>query len=140
MVEKPYPQTAPVISDRSAVALPIKNLIGLLGGVAVGVWAYFGIIERINNLETNFKLIATDIEKNIEFRIKWPRGDLGSLPADSQQFMLIEHMAGQLENIQKQMEDMKFNQVNIKRLQEDMTEARGNIELLKDKVRQNGSH
>ena len=140
MVEKPYPQTAPVISDRSAVALPIKNLIGLLGGVAVGVWAYFGIIERINNLETNFKLIATDIEKNIEFRIKWPRGDLGSLPADSQQFMLIEHMAGQLENIQKQMEDMKFNQVNIKRLQEDMVEARDNIELLKDKVRQNGSH
>ncbi len=140
MVEKPYPQTAPVISDRSAVALPIKNLIGLLGGVAVGVWAYFGIIERINNLETNFKLIATDIEKNIEFRIKWPRGDLGSLPADSQQFMLIEHMAGQLENIQKQMEDMKFNQVNIKRLQEDMVEARNNIELLKDKVRQNGSH
>tara|TARA_Y100001963_G_C6568536_1_gene347744 strand:+ start:63 stop:485 length:423 start_codon:yes stop_codon:yes gene_type:complete len=140
MVEKPYPQTAPVISDKSAVALPIKNLIGLLGGVAVGVWAYFGIIERINNLETNFKLIATDIEKNIEFRIKWPRGDLGSLPADSQQFMLIEHMAGQLENIQKQMEDMKFNQVNIKRLQEDMVEARNNIELLKDKVRQNGSH
>ena len=140
MVEKPYPQTAPVISDRSAVALPIKNLIGLLGGVAVGVWAYFGIIERINNLETNFKLIATDIEKNIEFRIKWPRGDLGSLPADSQQFMLIEHIAGQLENIQKQMEDMKFNQVNIKRLQEDMVEARNNIELLKDKVRQNGSH
>ena len=140
MVEKPYPQTAPVISDRSAVALPIKNLIGLLGGVAVGVWAYFGIIERINNLETNFKLIATEIEKNIEFRIKWPRGDLGSLPADSQQFMLIEHMAGQLENIQKQMEDMKFNQVNIKRLQEDMVEARNNIELLKDKVRQNGSH
>ncbi len=140
MVEKPYPQTAPVISDKSAVAMPIKNLIGIVGSVAVGVWAYFGIIERINNLETNYKLIATDIEKNIEFRIKWPRGELGSLPADSQQFMLIEHMAGQLENIQKQMEDMKFNQVNIKRLQEDMTEARNNIELLKDKVRQNGSY
>ena len=109
MVEKPYPQTAPVISDRSAVALPIKNLIGLLGGVAVGVWAYFGIIERINNLETNFKLIATDIEKNIEFRIKWPRGDLGSLPADSQQFMLIEHMAGLLESIQQQQQEMQYN-------------------------------
>ncbi len=140
MVEKPYPQTAPVISDKSAVAMPIKNLIGIIGSVAVGVYAYFGIMERISNLETNYKLIATDIEKNIEFRIKWPRGELGSLPADSEQFMLIEHMAGQLEKIQKQMEDMKFNQVNIKRLQEDMTEARGNIELLKDKVRQNGSH
>ena len=140
MVEKPYPQTAPVISDKSAVAMPIKNLIGIIGSVAVGVYAYFGIMERISNLETNYKLIATDIEKNIEFRIKWPRGELGSLPADSEQFMLIEHMAGQLENIQKQMEDMKFNQVNIKRLQEDMVEARDNIELLKDKVRQNGSH
>ena len=140
MPTRQYPETAPVISDKSAVAMPIKNLVGIIGSVAVGVWAYFGVIERINNLETNYKLIATDIEKNIEFRIKWPRGELGSLPADSEQFMLIEHMAGQLENIQKQMEDMKFNQVNIKRLQEDMVEARNNIELLKDKVRQNGSH
>tara|TARA_B100000427_G_scaffold321481_1_gene322130 strand:+ start:336 stop:758 length:423 start_codon:yes stop_codon:yes gene_type:complete len=140
MPTRQYPETAPVISDKSAVAMPIKNLIGIIGSVAVGVYAYFGIMERISNLETNYKLIATDIEKNIEFRIKWPRGELGSLPADSEQFMLIEHMAGQLEKIQKQMEDMKFNQVNIKRLQEDMTEARGNIELLKDKVRQNGSH
>ena len=130
----------PSLSEKTEIGLPIKNLIGLIGGTAVAVWAYFGIIERINNLETNYKLIATDIEKNIEFRIKWPRGELGSLPADSEQFMLIEHMAGQLENIQKQMEDMKFNQVNIKRLQEDMIEARENIELLKDKVRQNGSY
>ena len=128
------------VSDNTAISMPMRNLLSILAAVGIGVWAYFGIIERINNLETNFKLIATDIEKNIEFRIKWPRGDLGSLPADSQQFMLIEHMAGQLENIQKQMEDMKFNQVNIKRLQEDMVEARNNIELLKDKVRQNGSH
>ena len=140
MPTRQYPETAPVISDKSAVAMPIKNLIGIIGSVAVGVYAYFGIMERISNLETNYKLIATDIEKNIEFRIKWPRGELGSLPADSEQFMLIENMAGQLENIQKQMEDMKFNQVNIKRLQEDMVEARNNIELLKDKVRQNGSH
>ncbi len=130
----------PSLSEKTEIGLPIKNLIGLIGGTAVAVWAYFGMVERINNLETNYKLIATDIEKNIEFRIKWPRGELGSLPADSEQFMLIEHMAGQLENIQKQMEDMKFNQVNIKRLQEDMVEARDNIELLKDKVRQNGSH
>ena len=140
MPTRQYTETAPVISYKSAVAMPIKNLIGIIGSVAVGVYAYFGIMERISNLETNYKLIATDIEKNIEFRIKWPRGELGSLPADSEQFMLIEHMAGQLEKIQKQMEDMKFNQVNIKRLQEDMIEARGNIELLKDKVRQNGSH
>ena len=130
----------PSLSEKTEIGLPIKNLIGLIGGTAVAVWAYFGMVERINNLETNYKLIATDIEKTIEVRIKWPRGELGSLPADSEQFMLIEHMAGQLENIQKQMEDMKFNQVNIKRLQEDMVEARDNIELLIDKVRLNGSH
>jgi len=139
MVEK-YPQTANVISDKSAIAMPIKNLIGIVGSVAVGVWAYFGIVERLNNLETNYKLIATDIEKNIEFRIKWPRGELGSLPADSEQFMLIEHMAGLLEKIQQRMEEMQYNAVNIKRLQEDVKEARENIEKLKDKVRANGSN
>ena len=139
MVEK-YPQTANVISDKSAIAMPIKNLIGIIASVAVGVWAYFGAVERLNNLETNYKLIATDIEKNIEFRIKWPRGELGSLPADSEQFMLIEHMAGLLESIQQQQQEMQYNAVNIKRLQEDVKEARENIEKLKDKVRANGSN
>ena len=139
MVEK-YPQTANVVSDRTAIAMPIKNLIGIVGSVAVGVWAYFGVVERINNLETNYKLIATDIEKNIEFRIKWPRGELGSLPADSEQFMLIEHMAGIVEDIQDQQQEMQYNAVNIKRLQEDIKEARENIEKLKDKVRLNGNN
>ena len=136
MVEK-YPQTANVISDKSAIAMPIKNLIGIIGSVAVGVWAYFGAVERLNNLETNYKLIATDIEKNIEFRIKWPRGELGVLPADSEQFMLIEHLASMLEKVTKRMEEMQYNAVNIKRLQEDVKEARENIEKLKDKVREN---
>ena len=140
MVEKPYPQTANVVSDRTAIAMPIKNLIGIVGSVAVGVWAYFGAVERLNNLETNYKLIATDIEKNIEFRIKWPRGELGSLPADSEQFMLIEHMAGIVEDIQDQQQEMQYNAVNIKRLQEDIKEARENIEKLKDKVRLNGNN
>ena len=139
MVEK-YPQTANVISDKSAIAMPIKNLIGIIGSVAVGVWAYFGAVERLNNLETNYKLIATDIEKNIEFSIKWPRGELGVLPADSEQFMLIEHLASMLEKTTKRMEEMQYNAVNIKRLQEDVKEARENIEKLKDKVRANGSN
>ena len=139
MVEK-YPQTANVISAKSAIAMPIKNLIGLIGSICVATWAYFGAVERWNNLETNYKLIATDIEKNIEFRIKWPRGELGSLPADSEQFMLIEHMAGLLESIQQQQQEMQYNAVNIKRLQEDVKEARENIEKLKDKVRANGSN
>jgi succinate dehydrogenase/fumarate reductase flavoprotein subunit len=136
MVEK-YPQTATVISDKSAIAMPIKNLIGIIGSVAVGVWAYFGAMEKLNNLETNYKLIATDIEKNIEFRIKWPRGELGVLPADSEQFMLIEHLASMLEKVTERMEEMQYNAVNIKRLQEDVKEARENIEKLKDKVREN---
>ena len=140
MVEKSYPQTANVVSDKTAIAMPIKNLIGIIGSVAVGVWAYFGAVERLNNLETNYKLIATDIEKNIEFRIKWPRGELGVLPADSEQFMLIEHLASMLEKVTERMEEMQYNAVNIKRLQEDVKEARENIEKLKDKVRANGSN
>ena len=137
MVEKSYPQTANVVSDKTAIAMPIKNLIGIIGSVAVGVWAYFGAVERLNNLETNYKLIATDIEKNIECRIKWPRGELGVLPADSEQFMLIEHLASMLEKVTERMEEMQYNAVNIKRLQEDVKEARENIEKLKDKVREN---
>ena len=135
MAEKP--QTANVVSDRTAIAMPIKNLIGIVGSVAVGVWAYFGAIERLNNLETNYKLIATDIEKNIEFRIKWPRGDLGSLPADAEQYLLLEYLDSQLIKLQVQVEDMMHNKVNITRLQEDVKEARENIEKLKDKVREN---
>jgi succinate dehydrogenase/fumarate reductase flavoprotein subunit len=139
MVEK-YPQTANVVSDKSAIAMPIKNLITIISSVAVGLWFAFGVIERLNNIETNYKLIATDIEKNTDFRIKWPRGELGSLPADSEQFMLIEHMAGIVEDIQDQQQEMQYNAVNIKRLQEDIKEARENIEKLKDKVRQNGNN
>ena len=136
MVEK-YPQTANVVSEKSTVGLSVKNLIGIVGSVSVGVWAYFGIIERINNLETNYKLIATDIEKNIEFRIKWPRGDLGSLPADAEQYLLLEYLDSQLIKLQVQVEAMMHNKVNIIRLQEDVKEARENIEKLKDKVREN---
>ena len=135
MAEKP--QTANVVSDRTAIAMPIKNLIGIVGSVAVGVWAYFGAIERLNTLETNYKLIATDIEKNIEFRIKWPRGELGSLPADAEQYLLLEYLDSQLIKLQVQVDEMMHNKVNINRLQEDMKEARENIEKLKDKVREN---
>ena len=137
MAEKPLPQTANVVSDRTAIAMPIKNLIGIIGSVAVGVWAYFGAVERLNNLETNYKLIATDIEKNIEFRIKWPRGELGSLPADAEQYLLLEYLDSQLIKLQVQVEAMMHNKVNITRLQEDVKEARENIEKLKDKVREN---
>ena len=128
------------VNENTSIDMPLKNLFSIIGAVAIGVWAYFGIIERLNHIETNGKLMITDVDKNTEFRIKWPRGEMGSLPADSEQFMLIEHMAKQLENIQKQMEEMKFNQVNIKRLQEDMLDARQNIEKLKDGLRKANGH
>ena len=135
------------ISDQTAVSMPMKNLIAIVAAVAMGVWAYFGVLERITMLETKAQLaekdlqqsvemLSTDLEKNTEFRIKWPRGEMGSLPADSEQFMLIEHIAGQVESIQKSMEDMMNNGVNIKRLQEDVKILRDDVEKLKDSNRQ----
>ena len=135
------------ISDSTAVSMPMKNLIAIVGAVAMGVWAYFGVIERLNKLETNTTLLtkdleqaeealSLDIEKNNEFRIKWPRGDLGSPPADSEQFMLIEFLSGQVEAIQKELEGMMNNKVNIERLQKDMQKALNDIEELKDSLRE----
>ena len=142
------------ISDQTAVSMPMKNLIAIISAVAVGVWAYFGVLERITMLETKAQLsekdlnqvsktLSADIEKNNEFRIKWPRGELGSPPADSEQFMLIEHIAGQLEAVSERMEEMMNNGVNIKRLQEDVKILREDVEKLKDSNRsiiyQNGN-
>ena len=130
----------PSINDRTEIGLPLKNLIGLLGAVATAVWAYFGIIERLNNIETEGKLMVADVEKNTEFRIKWPRGEMGSLPADAQQDMLIEFMSSQVEGMKEEMESMMSNTVNIKRAQQDIEKMIKDIEDLKNKVRANGSH
>ena len=92
------------ISDNTIVATPLRNIISLIAAAAIGTWAYFGVIERLNQIETNITLMDTDLEKNTEFRIKWPRGEMGSLPADSEQFMLIEHLAGQLEKLSSNIE------------------------------------
>jgi|TARA_B100001939_G_scaffold290969_1_gene262616 hypothetical protein len=135
------------VSDQTAISMPMRNLLSIITAVAIGVWAYFGVLERITMLETKSTLaekdlqqavdtITADLEKNTEFRIKWPRGEMGSLPADSEQFMLIEHIAGQVESIQKSMEDMMNNGVNIKRLQEDVKILREDVEKLKDSNRQ----
>tara|TARA_B100000085_G_scaffold62363_1_gene55164 strand:+ start:365 stop:781 length:417 start_codon:yes stop_codon:yes gene_type:complete len=95
------------ISDDTQVAMPLRNILSIVAGVAIATWAYFGIIERINNLETEQTLMTSDLEKNTEFRIKWPRGEMGSLPADSEQFMLIEHLAGELEKLTTEIETGK---------------------------------
>tara|TARA_R100000231_G_C5200324_1_gene127208 strand:- start:32 stop:436 length:405 start_codon:yes stop_codon:yes gene_type:complete len=127
------------VSDNTSVSMPMRNLLSILGATALGVWAYFGVIERLNNIETQGKLMLADVDKNTEFRIKWPRGEMGSLPADSQQDMLIEFMATQLEAMQEEMESMMSNTVNIKRAQQDIEKMIADIEKLKDKVRENGS-
>ena len=124
------------ISDKTAISMPMRNLLAILSATAVGVWAFFGIQSRLNTLETRNTLMEADLIENTAFRIGWPRGEMGSLPADSEQFMLIEYMSTQLEKMQKQVEAMMHNAVNIKRLQQDMQEARENIEKLKDKLRE----
>jgi succinate dehydrogenase/fumarate reductase flavoprotein subunit len=128
------------LSENTSVAMPIRNLLSIVAAVAVGVWAYFGIIERLNSIETRATLADADLEKNTEFRIKWPRGEMGSLPADAQQDMLIEFMATQIEAMQSEMESMMSNTVNIKRAQQDIEKMILNIEKLEDKVRANGSY
>ena len=148
------------ISDNTSIAMPMRNLITIVAAVGVGVWAYFGVIERLNQLETSKEIMLKDIEsqvdridndietlvdgdiaQNNEFRIKWPRGDLGSPPADSEQYMLIEFLSGQVEAIQEQLQSMMNNKVNITRLQTDMEKALGDIEKIKDKIREgNGAN
>jgi len=131
------------ISDSTSISMPMRNLISIMAAVAIGVWAYFGVTERITMLETKSQLAEKDVNqaverleseqtKNSEFRIKWPRGELGSPPADSEQFMLIEHIALQVEKVQERMEDMMNNGVNITRLQEDVKTLRDDVEKLKD--------
>jgi hypothetical protein len=128
------------ISENTSVSMPMRNLLSIIGAVCVGVWFAFGVIERLNNIETNYKLINSDIEKNTDFRIRWPRGELGSLPADSEQFMLIEHMAGQLEKITEQLEAGMHNKVNIEFLSKQVDKLLEDVEKLKDKIRKNGSY
>jgi succinate dehydrogenase/fumarate reductase flavoprotein subunit len=128
------------VSSESGISMPIKNLISIVGAVGIGVWAYFGVIERINKLESDNKLMTKDVESAVEFSIKWPRGELGSLPADSEQFLLIEDSIKDIEKIQEQMESMMHNKVNIERLQKDVEKLMKDLEKLKDKVRDNGNH
>ena len=128
------------VSENTNIQLPLRNLISIIGAVALGVWAYFGVIERLNTIETNGKLMIADVEKNTEFRIKWPRGEMGGLPADSEQFLLIEDMIVDIEKLTIRVDDMMNNKVNIERLIKDVDKLAEQMEILKDKVRQNGSY
>ena len=92
------------INDNTEVALPLRNILSMIAGASVATWAYFGIVERLNQIETQQTMMDSDVTMNTEFRIKWPRGEMGSLPADSEQFMLIEHLAGELEKLTDEIE------------------------------------
>lgn len=126
------------ISDKTAVSMPMRNLLAILSATAVGVWAFFGIQERLNTLETRVTLSESDLTKNTEFRIKWPRGEMGQLPADNEQYMLLEFLSGQTESIQEEMESMMSNTVNIDFLKKQVMKLQEDVEKLKDKVRNNG--
>ena len=128
------------VSDNTAISMPMRNLLSILAAVAIGVWSYFGIIERIGKLETDNTLMKSDLEKAVEFSIRWPRGELGSLPADSEQFLLIESLLTDVEDIQLEIKESRHNAVNINRLQKDVEKILEQIEILKDKVRNNGNH
>ena len=127
------------VSDKTSIDMPIRNLLSIVVAVAVGVWAYFGVVSRITSMETSLILAEKDLEKNTEFRIKWPRGEMGTLPADSEQYMLIEFMSEQVEAMQTEMESMMSNTVNINFLKDQVSQLQGDVEKLKDKVRQNGT-
>ena len=135
------------ISDNTAISMPVRNMLAIIGAVAVGVWAYFGVLERITMLETTSKLqekdmqghverIENDVVKNTEFRIKWPRGEMGALPADGEQFMLIEDLYKSVEKIENNLEQNMTNKVNIERLQKDVEKMLEDIEKLKDADRE----
>ena len=131
------------ISDSTAISMPVRNMLAIIGAVAVGVWAYFGVLERITMLETKSVLsekdlnqhverIEAEVVKNSEFRIKWPRGEMGSLPADSEQYMLIEDLYGSVEKMEKHIESMANNRINIEFLQKQVEKMMSDIEKLKD--------
>ena len=123
------------ISDEAKVQMPMKTVASLIALVAIGTWAYFGLIEKQNRMATTLELMERDLEMNTEFRIKWPRGQLGSLPADSEQFMMIEDLYKQVDKLQKTIEDGMHNKVNIEFLSKQMNKVLQDIEKLKDKQR-----
>jgi hypothetical protein len=131
------PEDSIRVRDNSSVDLSLKNLITVIGAVAIGVWAFFGIQERLNAIETNFKLIEKDLEKNTDFRIRWPLGELGALPDDSEQFMLINHLTKQVEKMAVELETGRHNTINIDRLREDARKMEMEIDNLKEQVLRN---
>ena len=131
------------ISESASVQMPMKTVASLITMVAIGTWAYFGLHETLNQHSTRLELMEKDLEENTEFRIKWPRGEMGSLPADSEQYMMLEDLYKSVDRINSQLEKMMNNRINIEFLQKQMDKVLVDIESLKDKNRDmyyNGSN
>jgi hypothetical protein len=124
------------VSENTKVSTDLKTILSIVAGVAVGVWAYFGLHESLNATKTKVELMSKDLEENTEFRIKWPRGEMGSLPADSEQFMMLEDLYKTTDKINKQLDNMMNNKINIEFLQKQMEKVLEDIEELKDKNRE----
>ena len=127
------------ISDEAKVQMPMKTVASLIAMVAIGTWAFFGIQEKLNQQATQLKIMEKDLVENTEFRIKWPRGLLGSLPADSEQFMLIEELYKQSDKLQERVDSMLHNEVNISALDKAVEKLQKDVERLKDKQREFGN-
>ena len=136
------------LNEGTEVALPLRNIISMIAFTSLATWAYFGIVERLNSVETQQTMMKTDLEQNTEFRIKWPRGEMGSLPADNEQFMLIEHLAGELESLTVEIEEGKAPYDQQQKLTLEFFEKRINhleeaIEKIKDtqlEIKQKNGH
>ena len=126
------------ISEEAAVQMPMKTVASLIALVAIGTWAYFGLHETLNKHSTQIELMQKDLVENTEFRIKWPRGQLGSLPADSEQFMMIEDLYKTTDKLNAHIENMALNKVNIEFLRKQMDKVLEDIEKLKDANRDLG--
>ena len=124
------------LGEDQAVQMPMKTVISLIVIVALGTMGYFQIVERLNISDTKIKIMEKDLEENTEFRIKWPRGEMGSLPADAEQFMMLEDLYKSVDRINKQIDSMMNNRINIEFLQGQMTKVLADIEKLKDKNRE----
>jgi hypothetical protein len=124
------------LGEDQAVQMPMKTVISLIVIVALGTMGYFQIVERLNIADTKIKIMEKDLEENTEFRIKWPRGEMGSLPADAEQFMMLEDLYKSVDRINKQIDSMMNNRINIEFLQGQMTKVLTDIEKLKDKNRE----
>ena len=118
------------VSENTSISMPMKNLISIVIAVAIGVWAYFGIVETLNKHSTTLELMQKDLEANSEFRIKYPRGELGQSSGEAELFMLVEHMSGLIEQMEEELKGMRNNKVNIDFLKEQVSKLKKDVEKL----------